>query len=133
MFDASVVEVVRLHGEVDFVIRWEGSVEILGVQAVLHISESLWQAIDDHHGEDVVDRHGASGSGIEDSVEGQARVGEGIRVRGEGASHGDLEEILECMLGNCKAGHSGVGSFSNGIHCEKIVVVSSKDIGLIGP
>ena len=70
---------------------------------------------------------------IEDSIEGEARVGESVRVRGEGAGHRDLEEILECMLGNCKAGHSGVGSFSNRVHCEGIVVVSSKDIGLIGP
>ena len=70
---------------------------------------------------------------IEDSIEGEARVGESIRVRGEGAGHRDLEEILECMLSHCKAGHSGVGSFGNGIHCEGIVVVGSKDIGLIGP
>ena len=117
----------------DLIIRGESSVEILRVQAVLHVSESIWQAIDDHHGEDVVDGHGASGSGIEDSVEGQARVGESIRLRGEGAGHRDLEEILECMLSNCKAGHSGVGSFSNGIHCERIIFVGSKDIGLVGP
>jgi hypothetical protein len=31
------------------------------------------------------------------------------------------------------AAASIVGSFGNGIHCEGIVVVGSKDIGLIGP
>jgi len=110
---------------VDFVIRGEGSIEVLRVEAVLHVSEALWQAVDYHHREDVIDRHGASGCRVEDSIEGEARIGEGIRVRGERAGHRDLEEILECMLNYCKAGHSGVGSFVNGIHCEGIVVVGS--------
>jgi hypothetical protein len=82
--------------------------------------------IDDRHREDVIDGHGAGGCQVEDSIEGEA-----LLERASG--HRDLKEILECMLGNCKADHSGVDSFSNGIHCERIVVVSSKDIGLVGP
>jgi len=83
---------------------------------LLHLLLEFWQAIDDHHREDVIDGHGASGGRIEDSIKGEARIRESIRVRGEGAGHRDLEEIFECMLSNCKTGHSGVGSSDNRCH-----------------
>ena len=113
-FGFLLVQVVRFHGLKNFAKLWKSTLQVFGVQLILHELElGVGKSIDEDHSKDVVKAHVAGGGRVKDGGEGAAMVEEGVSEGSEGSCLFDGEELMEGTLRNGEAACTCVALFSD--------------------